>query len=43
MYVLKDCGEESWEQSYTWHDEGQASREAADSFALTVARASRVI
>jgi len=43
IYVLKDCGEESLEQSFTWHDNLHESQEAANTFAVSVARASRII
>jgi hypothetical protein len=41
--VLKDLGEESIEQALTLRDHRQTSREAADSFALSVARAQGLV
>lgn len=43
LYILKDCGEESLEQSFSWHDHLHSTQEAADDFAVHVARASRII
>ena len=41
--LLKDLGEETTEQALTLHDHHQTSREAADSFAVSVARAQGLV